>query len=142
MSGFPLDSSAIFKYYERKSLIIADRSVQTVSAWFEERPSVEIVSRDRSSEYAAAISKGAPQALQVADLWHIVKNLSESVQTLLARGPGRNTTWFANTSHARARASRDGTRAGRRKASRSLSQRQISASRAASAKAGPIRASG
>jgi transposase len=46
---------------------------------------VEIVSRDRSSEYAAAISKGAPQALQVADLWHIVKNLSESVQTLLAR---------------------------------------------------------
>jgi transposase len=65
--------------------VLADRSVQTVSAWFEERPSVEIVSRDRSSEYAAAISKGAPQALQVADLWHIVKNLSESVQTLLAR---------------------------------------------------------
>src|SRR5258707_7764517 len=65
--------------------VLADRSVQTVSAWFAERPSVQIVSRDRSSEYAAAISKGAPQALQVADLWHIVKNLSESVQTLLAR---------------------------------------------------------
>ena len=31
--------------------VLADRSVQTVSAWFEERPSVEIVSRDRSSEY-------------------------------------------------------------------------------------------
>src|SRR5260370_30713164 len=65
--------------------VLADRSVQTVSTWFEERPSVEIVSRDRSSEYAAAISKGAPQALQVADLWHIAKNLAESVQTLLAR---------------------------------------------------------
>ena len=65
--------------------VLADRSVPTVSAWFEERPSIEIVSRDRSSEYAAAISKGAPQALQVADLWHIVKNLSESVQILLAR---------------------------------------------------------
>jgi transposase len=65
--------------------VLADRSVQTVSAWFEERPSIEIVSRDRSSEYAAAISKGAPRALQVADLWHIAKNLSESVQTLLAR---------------------------------------------------------
>jgi transposase len=61
--------------------VLADRSVQTVSAWFEKRPSVEIVSRDRSSEYAAAISKGAPQALQ----GHIVKNLSESLQTLLAR---------------------------------------------------------
>ncbi len=65
--------------------VLADRSVQTVSAWFEQRPSVEIVSRDRSSEYAAAISKGAPQALQVADLWHVGKNLVESVQTLLAR---------------------------------------------------------
>ena len=65
--------------------VLANRSVPTVSAWFEERPSIEIVSRDRSSEYAAAISKGAPQALQVADLWHIVKNLSESMQTLLAR---------------------------------------------------------
>jgi transposase len=65
--------------------VLADRSVQTVSAWFEKRPSVEIVSRDRSAEYAAAISKGAPQALQVADLWHVGKNLTESVQTLLAR---------------------------------------------------------
>jgi len=65
--------------------VLPDRSVQTVSAWFEKRPSVEIVSRDRSSEYAAAISKGAPQALQVADVWHVGKNLRESVQTLLAR---------------------------------------------------------
>ena len=75
--------------------VLPDRSVQTVSAWFEKRPSVEIVSRDRSSEYAAAISKGAPQALQVADVWHVAKNLTESVQTLLARGPGRNTAYWA-----------------------------------------------
>ena len=65
--------------------VLPDCSVQTVWAWFEKRPSVEIVSRDRSSEYAAAISKGAPQALQVADVWHIGKNLGESVQILLAR---------------------------------------------------------
>lgn len=65
--------------------VLPDRSVPTVSAWFEQRPSIEIVSRDRSSQYAAAISKGAPQALQVADVWHIGKNLSESVHTLLAR---------------------------------------------------------
>jgi transposase len=65
--------------------VLPDRSVQTVSAWFEQRPGVEIVSRDRSSEDAAAITKGAPQALQVADVWHIGKNLAESVQTLLAR---------------------------------------------------------
>src|SRR6266480_1951237 len=51
----------------------------------ENHPTVEIVSRDRSSEYAAGISKGAPQALQVADVWHIGKNLADSVSTLLAR---------------------------------------------------------
>jgi transposase len=65
--------------------VLPDRSVQTVSAWFEKRPSVELVSRDRSSEYAAAISKGAPQALQIADRWHIGKNLADSISTLLAR---------------------------------------------------------
>lgn len=65
--------------------VLADRSVETVSAWFEQRPSVEIVSRDRSSQYAAAISKGAPQALQVADRWHMGKNLVDSVHILLAR---------------------------------------------------------
>jgi transposase len=65
--------------------VLPDREVKTVSAWLEKHPSVEIVSRDRSSEYAAAIRKGAPQALQVADRWHIGKNLAESVTTLLAR---------------------------------------------------------
>ncbi len=65
--------------------VLADRSVEIVSAWFEKHPSIEIVSRDRSSQYAAAIKKGAPQVLQVADLWHIGKNLAESVSTLLAR---------------------------------------------------------
>jgi len=65
--------------------VLPDREVTTVSAWFKKHPTVEIVSRDRSSEYAAAIQKGAPQALQVADRWHIGKNLAASVETLLAR---------------------------------------------------------
>ncbi len=70
----------------RKPLdVLADRSVETVSAWFVAHPSVEIVSRDRSSEYAAAIKKGAPQAIEVADRWHLGKNLAASVETLLAR---------------------------------------------------------
>src|SRR5579859_6682939 len=65
--------------------MLPDRSVETVSAWFVAHPSVQIVSRDRSAEYAAAIKKGAPQATQVADRWHVGKNLAESVQMLLAR---------------------------------------------------------
>src|SRR6266704_5325015 len=70
----------------RKPLVVLpDRSVETLSAWFEMHPSVEIVSRDSSSEYAAAIKKGAPQAIEVADRWHVGKNLAESIETLLAR---------------------------------------------------------
>lgn len=67
--------------------MLPDRWVETVSAWFKNHPTVAIVSRDRSSEYATAIRKGARPALQVADRWHIGKNLADSVQTWLARGP-------------------------------------------------------
>ena len=45
---------------------------------------MEIVSRDGSSEYASAIKKGAPQARQVSDRWHLVKNLAACVSVQLA----------------------------------------------------------
>jgi transposase len=47
--------------------LLPDRSVETVSAWLQDHPHFDLVSRDGSSEYAAAIAKGAPQARQVAD---------------------------------------------------------------------------
>jgi len=71
MSGFPLDSSAIFKHYERKSLIMPDRQKETAAAWMKTHPEITHVSRDRSSEYASAVSAGAPQAIQVADRFHV-----------------------------------------------------------------------
>ena len=49
------------------------------------KPSLEVVSRDGSSEYAAAIRKGAPQARQVSDRWHLVKNLTACVSAQLAK---------------------------------------------------------
>jgi transposase len=42
--------------------LLPDRSVETVSAWLKKHPSIDVVSRDGSSEYASAIKKGAPQA--------------------------------------------------------------------------------
>src|SRR6266702_3184858 len=119
--------------------VLPDRSVETVSAWFEKHPSVEIVSRDRSSEYAAAIKKGAPQAIEVADRWHLGKNLAESIETLLARC--RAEIRRALQGQTRARASRDGTRAGGRKASCSLSSRGTGSSCSTCSKTGSLRAS-
>jgi len=65
--------------------LLPDRSVETVSQWLQGHPSIEIISRDRASEYATAARKSAPQAIQVADRWHLAKNLTESLSTLLTR---------------------------------------------------------
>src|SRR5258708_28975818 len=64
--------------------LLPDRSVETVSAWLKEHPSIDTISRDGSSEYASAIKKGAPQAREVSDRWHLANNLAGCVSVLLA----------------------------------------------------------
>ena|SRR5436305_5478631 len=51
--------------------LLPDRSVETVEAWLKKHPSIAVVSRDGSAEYASAIRKGAPQAQQVSDRWQM-----------------------------------------------------------------------
>ena len=63
--------------------LLPDREAKTLSTWLLEYPSIEIVSRDRSNTYAAAITEACPQAEQIADRWHILKNLSETVERFL-----------------------------------------------------------
>ena len=65
--------------------LLPDRQKDTAAAWMKTHPEITHVSRDRGSEYASAASAGAPQAMQVADRFHVAKTLSEAVQQLLAR---------------------------------------------------------
>jgi transposase len=65
--------------------LLPDRQAETAAAWMAAHPEITHVSRDRGAEYASAASMGAPQAVQVADRFHVCKNLSEAVQRLLAR---------------------------------------------------------
>ena len=65
--------------------LLPDRQAETSAAWMRAHPDIFVVSRDRGSEYAKAASQGAPQATQCADRFHIVKNLTEATQLLLAR---------------------------------------------------------
>lgn len=65
--------------------LLPDRSTETVAAWLRMHPEVEIVSRDRGGEYAAAVKKGAPQAQQIADRFHLLKNLRERLKELMDR---------------------------------------------------------
>ena len=63
--------------------LLPDRSVESVAAWFVAHPSIDLISRDGSYEYAAAALKGAPHAIQVADRWHVLRNLGKALKALL-----------------------------------------------------------
>jgi len=65
--------------------LLPDRRAETAAQWMRQHPDVMVVSRDRGGEYASAASEGAPQAIQCADRFHIIKNLTEAAQVLLAR---------------------------------------------------------
>ena len=65
--------------------LLPDREAETAAAWMRQQPDIFVVSRDRGGEYARAAALGAPQATQCADRFHIVKNLTEATQLLLAR---------------------------------------------------------
>jgi transposase len=65
--------------------LLPDREAATVIAWLKAHPDVDLVSRDRASAYAQAVKKGAPQAQQVADRWHLLANLRETIMALLKR---------------------------------------------------------
>jgi transposase len=65
--------------------LLPDRTAETAEAWLRTHPEVEIISRDRGGDYAAAARKGASQAQQVADKFHLLKNLRERLKDLMDR---------------------------------------------------------
>jgi transposase len=66
-------------------LPVPDRETQTLSTWLAERPTIEVVSRDRNNAYAKAIRETLPHAVQVADRFHLKQSLHEAVQKVIRR---------------------------------------------------------
>jgi transposase len=65
--------------------LLEDREAGSVFAWLKRHPEIRIIARDRGGAYAEAAAKGAPQAVQVADRWHLLKNATEVVQRFVER---------------------------------------------------------
>ena len=76
-----LNYGTIIVNHENKKVIdlLPDRTATMLSTWLKLRPSIKIITRDRSFEYAKGCTDGAPQAKQVLDRWHILKNLRDAL---------------------------------------------------------------
>jgi transposase len=63
---------------ERRRIValLPDREAATVQAWLSKHPGIRIVSRDRGGGYGEATAKALPNAIQVADRWHLMENAS------------------------------------------------------------------
>ena len=54
--------------------LLPDREPATVEAWLSRHPQIEVVARDRSGGYGGAVARALPNAVQVADRWHLLEN--------------------------------------------------------------------
>lgn len=72
---------------ERRCVIdlLPDRSQETFAAWLRQHPQIQVVSRDRGGDYAAGARLGAPQAVQIADRFHLLVNAGEAFERCLTR---------------------------------------------------------
>ena len=71
---------AITDHYTRKPLaLFGSRYGPEIGEWLKSHPEIRLVSRDGSMNYANIIRESLPQALQVSDRFHLIKNLKETV---------------------------------------------------------------
>ena len=65
--------------------LLPECSQESLANWLRQHPGVEVATRDRSRIYREGIAKGAPQAAQVADRWHLLHGLALGLEEFLLR---------------------------------------------------------
>ena len=68
--------------------LLPDRTSDVLEKWLKAHPGVEIITRDRSGSYSEGATQGAPDAIQIADRFHLLVNLTETLKHVVQRNPG------------------------------------------------------
>ena len=76
--------SLICDLERRKTIaLLPDRESSTAEAWMRNQPQIVVVARDRGGSYAVATQRALPEAIQVADRWHLMENVTGSQYFIL-----------------------------------------------------------
>src|SRR5262245_9032356 len=65
--------------------LLPGRDGEALRQWLKDHPGVEVISRDRASAYSQAAADAAPKARQIADRWHLLKNVREMIERFFER---------------------------------------------------------
>lgn len=80
--------------------LVEGRAASDLTHWLIQHPGAQIVTRDRSTDFTHALAQASPDAQQVADRWHLLKNMQEVVKQILVRRRGEiEQTWMSGAGH-------------------------------------------
>jgi len=65
--------------------LLPEYTAAAFAAWLQAHRGVEVIARDRAGTFADGATQGAPDAVQVADRFHLIKNLREALESILDR---------------------------------------------------------